>query len=52
MIDQTISHDELTLNPSLAKRGTYSPLLFLREGVGDEFKTLIGRLPEKNEAKR
>jgi len=27
---------ELTLNPSLRKRGT-CPLLFLREGAGDEF---------------
>jgi hypothetical protein len=26
-------YDELTLNPSLRKRGTYVPLLFIREGV-------------------
>jgi hypothetical protein len=29
---------KLTLYPSLRKRGTY-PLLFLREGSGDEFHT-------------
>jgi hypothetical protein len=33
MIGKTISHDELTLNPSLRKRGTFTPLLLVREGV-------------------
>jgi len=33
MIGKTISLDELTLYPSLKKRGTYVPLLFIREGV-------------------
>jgi len=32
MIGKTISPDELTLNPSLKKRGTYVPLPFRREG--------------------
>jgi hypothetical protein len=30
--------NKLTLNPSLKKRGTFTPLLFLREGEGDEFE--------------
>jgi len=33
MIGETISNYELTLNPSLEKRGTFASLLFLREGV-------------------
>jgi len=33
MIGKNILPDELTLNPSLRKRGTYLPLLFIREGV-------------------
>jgi len=28
---------ELTLNPSLRKRGTYTPSLLKRRGSGDEF---------------
>jgi len=39
MIGKNSLFGQLTLNPSLAKRGTFSPFLFLREGVGDEFKT-------------
>ena len=38
MIGKTISHYELTLKPSLRKRGPFAPLLLLREGVG-------GRVP-------
>jgi len=30
---EMIALDELTLDPSLKKRGTCIPLLFLREGV-------------------
>jgi hypothetical protein len=33
MTGKIISHLELTLNPSLEKRGTFASLLFLREGV-------------------
>jgi len=33
MIGKTILLDKLTLYPSLKKRGTYVPLLFVREGV-------------------
>jgi hypothetical protein len=33
MMGKTITYNELTLNPSLKKRGTFAPLLFLREGV-------------------
>jgi hypothetical protein len=34
MIGKMKSHGELTLNPSLEKRRTFAPLLFLREGIG------------------
>jgi hypothetical protein len=33
MLGKTISQSELTLNPSLKKRETNVPLLFLREGA-------------------
>jgi hypothetical protein len=33
MVGKVISQDELTLNPSLKKRGTFTPLLLVREGV-------------------
>jgi len=33
MIYRTILREELTLNPSLEKRGTFAPFLLVREGV-------------------
>jgi hypothetical protein len=48
MIGKTILTAEITLNPSLRKRGTCVPLLFVsrrsplsagEKGIGDEFKT-------------
>jgi len=47
MIGKTILTSELTLNPSLVKRGTYIALLFLsrrsrqsgEKGLGDEFES-------------
>ena len=33
MLGKTISKAELSLNPSLKKRGTCTPLLLLREGA-------------------
>jgi hypothetical protein len=33
MIARNIGFGELTLYPSLGKRGIYLPLLFMREGV-------------------
>jgi hypothetical protein len=41
---------ELTLNPSLAKKRTFLPLLFTREGGGDElFNLFITTQPQNEE---